>query len=250
VHAKLVLPVVLAAFATAPEAAWACRPPNREARVHVSFLADSDLAAMAKWAKESACIDYSFASSLSTRRLGQSVIFAVAGDDVGAVLELLLHSMSLHSRGAGSRRMVVADGPESEESRASNLREKAESDQDRIFANIESEIQRKDARHFSISRRGADAALANLAAVAHSLRAVPESKDNRPVGFRLVGMKPSGLLLRLGFRNGDVVESVNGRELTAPDKAIEAYSKLRSTTDFNVRLLRNGKPLSIEVKIL
>jgi hypothetical protein len=230
--------------------AWACHRPAQHERVHVSFLADSDLAAMVKWAKETSCVEYAVDPALSGRRLGQSVILTVTGQDLETVFDVLLHSMNLRTTGSGSRRHIVAAGPETEQSRESNQREKMDAERDRLFDHIESEIHKKDDSHFSISRKGADATLANMGLVTRSLRVVPESRGNRPIGFRIVEMKPTSVLARLGFLSGDVVQSLNGRDLTTPEKALEAYVKLRSARHFQARILRGDKPLTIDLVVI
>lgn len=215
----------------------------------MSFLADADLGSMVKWAKGTLCIYYDFDQSLAGRRLAQAVILTVPGPDAAAVFEVLLHSMNLRTKGNGNRRHIVADGPETDESKESSQRERADAERDRIFDHIEAEIRRTDDTHFAVTRRGADAILANMRMVAHSLRVTPEIKDERPIGFRIVGMKPTSVLAKLGFRDGDVVQSLNGRDISTPDKAVEAYAKLRSTRHLQARLTRSGKPLVIDVKI-
>jgi C-terminal processing protease CtpA/Prc len=250
---KSVLPVLIGAacllgtLGAVP--AWACQPPSRNQRVHVSFLADSDLAAMARWAKDSTCVEYVFDQSLSGRRLAQSVILTVTGQDVGNVFEVLLHTMNLRTTGHGSRRHVVADGPETEQSREAIQRERLDAERDRVFDHIESEIHKKDDTHFTISRKGADATLANMGIVTHSLRVAAELKGNQPIGFRIVEMKPTSVLARLGFLSGDVVQSLNGQDIATPGKALEAYAKLRSAKHLQARILRAGKPLTVDLTI-
>lgn len=247
---KLALAGLIAAVhLTGTVPALACHPPSRSERVHVSFLADSDLATMVKWAKDSTCVEYLFDRSLSGRRLAQSVILTVTGRDLDVVFEALLHSMNLRTTGKGNRRHIVADGPETEQSRASTQREKADAERDRIFDHIEGEIRKKDDTHFSISRRGAEATLANMGIVTHSVRVAAELDGGRPIGFRIVAMKPTSVLARLGFLNDDIVQSLNGRDLASPEKALEAYAKLRSAKHFQAQILRASKPLVIDLTI-
>jgi hypothetical protein len=240
---------VLVFLLVGTKAAGACHQPTSNDRIHVSFLADADLGSMVKWAKETLCIYYDFDQSLAGRRLAQAVILTVPGHDAAAVFEVLLHSMNLRTKGNGNRRHIVAAGPETDESRESSQRERADAERDRIFDHIETEIRKTDETHFAVTRRGADAILANMRIVAHSLRVTPELKDEHAIGFRIVGMKTTSVLARLGFRDGDVVQSLNGRDISTPDKAVEAYTKLRSTKHLQARLTRSGKPLVIEVKI-
>jgi type II secretory pathway component PulC len=243
----LTLSVILSGMTASP--AQACSPAGPDARVHVSFLADSDLVSLVKWAKEMTCVDYTFDSSLAVRRMAQGVILTVTGRDVGNIFEILLHTMNLRSKARGAKRVIVANGPETEQSRTANEKEKADLDREKVLANIETEIKKKDESHYVVSRKGADAILANITSIARSIRAVPESKNGKPAGYRLSALKPTSILARLGFQNGDLVQALNGNNLTAPDKALDAYGKFRTTGLVHATFTRMGKPLTIEVKI-
>jgi hypothetical protein len=246
-HLPAVLALLLTGAAASPPRA--CVPSKPDARVHVSFLADSDLASLAKWAKESTCVDYVFESPLAGRRLAQGVILTVTGRDVGATFEILLHTMNLRSYGRGTKRSIVAAGPETAQSKAANEREKADVDRERVLANIDAEIKRKDDSHYTVTRRGADAIIASVSIIARTLRVVPESKGGKPLGFRLVGLKQGSVLTRFGFRSGDLVQALNGNDLSAPDKALEAYGKFRTAGVVRASFQRAGKPLTVEVQI-
>jgi general secretion pathway protein C len=217
--------------------------------VRVSFLADSDLGTMVKWAKEQTCADYAFDESLSARRLAQGVILTVVGRDVGSVFEILLHTMNLGLKGAGAKRTIVATGPESAPSKAARDREKADGERERIFDNIGTEVSKTDETHYTITRRAVDAALGNLAALSRSVRIAPEVRNGKPKGFRLFAIRPGSLLGRVGFRNGDIIQAVNGNDTSTPEKAIETYNKLRTAGLVRASLLREGKPVAIEIKI-
>ncbi len=226
-----------------------CSPAKADARIRVSFLADSDLAALAKWAKESTCVEYTYEAGLAGRRLAQGVILTVAGRDVAAIFEILLHTMNLRSYGHGGRRTIVAAGPETAQSRAANEHEKADAERDKVLSNLDTEIKRKDDSHYTISRRGADAVIASLPSIARTMRVAPEAKGGKPIGYRLLSLKPGALLSRVGLQNGDLVLSLNGNELTSPDKALEAYSRFRTTGIMRAGLLRANKPLEVELKV-
>jgi type II secretory pathway component PulC len=226
-----------------------CTPVKANAQVRVSFLADADLAALAKWAKESTCVDYGFEASLASRRLAQGVILTVNGRDVESILEILLHTMNLRSYNRGAKRWIVPDGPETAQSREVNERARADVERDKTLANIDGEIKRQDDSHYAISRKGADAIMASLPGIARSLRISPELKGGKQIGFRLTSVKPGTLLTRIGLQNGDVVTSLNGHELTSPDRAVEAYTKFRTSGLLRAGYLRNGKALSVEIKV-
>lgn len=81
------------------------------------------------------------------------------------------------------------------------------------------------------------------------LRAVPESRFGEVVGVRLLRAPPGGSLQRLGFEAGDVLQTVNGYELASPDRALEAYAKLRSTDRYVAVVERRGVPHIVYVTL-
>ena len=246
---KASLAALLLAAVLAPAPARACTPQTKERRVHVSFLADSDLSTMVKWAKEQTCADYAFDDSLSGRRLAQGVILTVLGRDVDSAFEILLHTMNLRLEGTGTKRTILATGSESSQSRAARDRDKTANERERILANIADEISKKDETHYTITRKGLDAALGSFSALSRTLRLVPERKNGKPSGFRIFAIKPGSLLARIGFQNGDLVQALNGNDVATPDKALEAYARLRTAELVRVSLIREGKPMAIEMKI-
>jgi general secretion pathway protein C len=57
------------------------------------------------------------------------------------------------------------------------------------------------------------------------------------------------LLGTLGMENGDRLESINGFDMASPEKALEAYARLRTASNLNVKVNRRGKPVSIDYNI-
>jgi general secretion pathway protein C len=49
----------------------------------------------------------------------------------------------------------------------------------------------------------------------------------------------------LGLQNGNLLRMVNGVELTDPSSALQAYALLRSTSGFDVEVVRRGQPLTL-----
>lgn len=76
----------------------------------------------------------------------------------------------------------------------------------------------------------------------------PEKEGDRVVGFRLVRIRPGSVLAALGLETGDRLVSLNGIEVTSPERMLEAYAKLRSGTldRLTIHVVRNGKPTNID----
>jgi general secretion pathway protein C len=81
------------------------------------------------------------------------------------------------------------------------------------------------------------------------LRVVPELENGSVVGVRLFGIKKDGWLGLLGLENGDRIDKVNGFELGSPERALQAYARLRTASHLRVELVRRGRPMTIDYVI-
>jgi hypothetical protein len=102
-----------------------------------------------------------------------------------------------------------------------------------------------DDSHIEIKQRLFDEVSKDIAGIATGARVVPTIKDGKAVGFKVYAMKPDSLYARLGLRNGDTIERINGKELSTLDQALAAYEDARKAKKFVIEILRSGKPLTI-----
>lgn len=81
-------------------------------------------------------------------------------------------------------------------------------------------------------------------------RIVQEKEGDRVVGVRVFGIKSGSVLSMLGIENGDRLETLNGFEMSNPEKMLEAYARLRSGADkLQIHLTRNGKQINVDYTI-
>ncbi|HXR45262.1 MAG TPA: type II secretion system protein GspC [Pseudolysinimonas sp.] len=118
-----------------------------------------------------------------------------------------------------------------------------------VPADIASKIQKISDTEFNIDRSVVDKILENQAELMKSARIVPEQKDGKVVGVRLFGIRPDTLLGTLGLQNGDRLETLNGFNMASPEKALEAYARLRTASQLNVKVNRRGSPVSVDYHI-
>jgi general secretion pathway protein C len=118
-----------------------------------------------------------------------------------------------------------------------------------VPSDIASKIQKVSETEFNVDRAVVDKILENQAELMRSARIVPEQKDGKVVGIRMFGIREDTLLGTLGFQNGDRLETINGFDMASPEKALEAYARLRTAGDLNVKVNRRGKPMSIDFRI-
>ncbi len=114
---------------------------------------------------------------------------------------------------------------------------------------IASKIQKVSDTEFNVDRSVVDKILENQAELMRSARIVPEQKNGKVVGIRMFGIRPDTLLGTLGMQNGDRLEAINGFNMSSPEKALEAYARLRTASNLNVKINRRGKPMSIDFHI-
>jgi general secretion pathway protein C len=114
---------------------------------------------------------------------------------------------------------------------------------------IAAKIHKVSETEFNVERSVVDTILENQAELMRSARIVPEKEGDKIVGIRLFGIRPESLLGTLGIENGDRLQSINGFEMSDPQKALEAYARLRSADRLTVTVNRRGKPMNIDFNI-
>ncbi|MFT3775361.1 MAG: type II secretion system protein GspC [Minicystis sp.] len=119
----------------------------------------------------------------------------------------------------------------------------------KVPAEIAEKIHKVSETEFNVERGVIDQILENQAELMKSARIVPEKEGDKVVGIRLFGIRQDSLLGMLGLENGDRLSSINGFEMSDPQKALEAYSKLRTADHLTVSVNRHGKPTNIDFNI-
>ena len=114
---------------------------------------------------------------------------------------------------------------------------------------IADRIHQVSETQFNVDKGVVDNILENQAQLMSSARIVPEQKDGKVVGIRLFGVRPDTLLGKLGLQNGDRLDSINGFEMASPEKALEAYARLRTADKLTVQVTRRGKPTTLDFNI-
>ena len=69
----------------------------------------------------------------------------------------------------------------------------------------------------------------------------PHVKEGRTEGLEITGLEETPLTKLFGLRKGDIVQTVNGQDLTSKQKAFEVLKKARSQSKVDLQLLRDGK---------
>ncbi|KYF91898.1 general secretion pathway protein GspC [Sorangium cellulosum] len=113
---------------------------------------------------------------------------------------------------------------------------------------IASNIKRVGETEIDIDRSAAERIFEHPELVTETSAAIPEMRDNQVVGLKMM-VKPGSVLESLGIQSGDLVRSVNSIDLTDPQKAMMAYSRMRSDKSLSVVVERDGRPVRLKVNI-
>jgi general secretion pathway protein C len=85
----------------------------------------------------------------------------------------------------------------------------------------------------------------SLEEIARQARIVPSFRDGRALGFRLFAIQPGSIYVEAGLQNGDIIKTVNGFDLTVPEKALEVYSTLKAACRYDIEIERGGQTLHL-----
>jgi general secretion pathway protein C len=102
---------------------------------------------------------------------------------------------------------------------------------------------------FAVDRGTRDALLDGAGDWMKSVSVRPEKVGDDVVGIRVVALRPGTPLDSLGIRAGDVLESVNGFQLTTPAKMLEALARLRTADHLSLALQRGGHEVQVDYDV-
>lgn len=102
---------------------------------------------------------------------------------------------------------------------------------------------------FLVGRDEVNHQLENLSTLFTQMRAVPSMKDGQTQGFRVFAIRRGSLFQQLGLRNNDVIQRINGMELTDPTRAMGLFEELKGETRLSVDVLRGGEPRTLSYEI-
>lgn len=102
---------------------------------------------------------------------------------------------------------------------------------------------------YTIERTAFEEVLKRQTELMRQTRVRPVKKGGKVVGLR-VRVRKGTLLDAIGLKNGDVISSINGFDLTNPQKALEAYGRLKQADSLSLSFERKGKTETLEYRIL
>jgi hypothetical protein len=110
-------------------------------------------------------------------------------------------------------------------------------------------IRQLGPHQYAVSRELLQKVLATPLAFRRGARIQVSTGDERVRGLELRALGQAAPLARLGLQRGDIVRSLNGHSLTAPDDALQAMAMLREGKSFSLAVLRGGRPITMSYQV-
>ena len=73
--------------------------------------------------------------------------------------------------------------------------------------------------------------------------------DGQVDGFRVYRLRPGSLFMKLGLRNGDVLQRLNGAELDDASKGMQYLQTLKDLSSFTIDFKRGGKKMTYNYEV-
>ena len=117
------------------------------------------------------------------------------------------------------------------------------------LANFRDGVTARSDSQFELTRAAHEQLFGNIEQLAAQVRVIPAMTNGLATGVRLFGVRSNSVIAALGFLNGDEVRLINGVDITTPERALEAYSRLRNSDDVVVDIVRRGMPLEMHYHV-
>lgn len=109
-------------------------------------------------------------------------------------------------------------------------------------------IKKLDELHYEVPRATLEQLAADPELVTKTTRAFPATRFGKAEGFR-VYPRPGSFGAAFGLKTSDQIRSVNGEELSGPDKILEVYARLKHAPELRIELQRRGQPEVLKITI-
>jgi len=101
---------------------------------------------------------------------------------------------------------------------------------------------------FVVDKVELETALGNVDQLFTQIRAVPQFKDGKAAGLKLLSIKGGSIFAKLGLKRNDVLERINGQEVDMK-RGMEIFGQLKDSNRISIDLMRDGKKTTLDYDI-
>ncbi len=110
-------------------------------------------------------------------------------------------------------------------------------------------IQRVDNNTYAVDRKSMNEKLQDRQALAQGATVVPNYKNGKKSGLKLVNVQSNSIYGQLGMSSGDVLMSVNGSDIRSQAHAMELMERFKEADSVVIAVERKGKTEKIKYNI-
>jgi general secretion pathway protein C len=110
-------------------------------------------------------------------------------------------------------------------------------------------LQTGRSQEIAVRRSQMESAVKDVNNLMKQIRIQPNFRNGQPDGLRLTGIRPNSIFYNMGLKSGDILMSVDGREIKSVDDAFKLYQNLQSSSRVQLQIKRRGQLKSIDYHI-
>ena len=100
----------------------------------------------------------------------------------------------------------------------------------------------------TVKRSDLDSSLKDINQILSTVRIRPHLKDGVTDGLVITRMMADSIFTRLGLKNGDIVQEINGNRIENPDHLLSMYNDMRSGSPISIQIIRGGQQQTLNYK--
>lgn len=102
---------------------------------------------------------------------------------------------------------------------------------------------------YEIDRKAINEQLSNPEVLAKQAQIVPNYKEGKSHGIKLIGIQPSSVYSKIGIRNGDIIIGIGGQKIDSQARALALLDGMRSQSNVKIDIERGGKTETVEYTV-
>lgn len=100
-----------------------------------------------------------------------------------------------------------------------------------------------------LDKREVFQAFDNLPKLLTKARIIPNFSQGKADGFRIVSIVPNSIYEKIGLKNGDILQRINGVEIKDPQSFLKIFQQIKNETHISLNLIRNNQKNIFEYDI-
>ena len=110
-------------------------------------------------------------------------------------------------------------------------------------------IQSVSSNRWVLDKREVSQAFDNLPQLLTKARIIPNFNKGKADGFRIVSIVPNSIYEKIGLKNGDILQRINGIDIKDPTSFLKIFQQIKDETHISLNLVRNNQKKAFDYDI-